>query len=223
MPNTREHGINVSGQAREALGREQGLGTCAADTDFNHLVLGGWPEDTRRKIVESDTWEVCRRFENVNIERVTVSGSRAHVSHVYLPALDVQEARTRFYDLQEKHSKKVQSKAGGEPLWISPSRTAARRAKNRATRDALMKLQKLLGTTDPELIETDWTRQIIWHKDLRVAAGTIVAMRARTDARVVAVSSGSGDDACHYYYSITALAETSGINPGAVETALHSD
>ena len=85
-----------------------------------------------------------------------------------------------------------------------------------------MKLQKLLGTTDPEIIETDWTRQIIWYKDMRVAAGTIVAVRAKEDARVVSVSSGNGDDTCHYYYNITALAQTSGTDTGAVETALHS-
>ena len=225
IPHHREHGFNVNKPVNEALGPDQGSAGnayAAADTDFNHLVLGGWPEDTRRKIVESDTWEICRRFESVKVERVTVYGSRAHISHVYLPALDVQEARIRFYDLQEKHSKKVQSRVGGEPLWISPSRTAARRAKNRATRDALMKLQKLLGTTDPEIIETDWTRQIIWYKDMRVAAGTNVAVRAKEDARVVSVSSGSGDDTCHYYYNITALAQTSGTDTGAVETALHS-
>ena len=32
------------------------------ETDFNHIVLGGWPKDSARRTIEDDSWELLRRM-----------------------------------------------------------------------------------------------------------------------------------------------------------------
>ena len=94
------------------------------DTDFCHIVAGGRPEDTRRKIIEEETWALAENFgREAGVESVKVFNPRATSSHIYLSQVSPEAARARFYDIQKKRSKTFTSKCGGEPVWLSPSRT----------------------------------------------------------------------------------------------------
>ena len=200
--------------------------TNSAETDYCHIVAGGWPEDTRRQILQDDTWHICNKFgPAIKVERVVVFGSRANVSHIYLSQQAGDEAREIFYRLQQEHSRQFQSKVGGEPIWLSPSRTPERRAKNRCTREALNRLQRVLQPDKVETLEVDWARQIIWCKDKRVATGKMGDMRSSSQDRVVhtQVSAGKdGQEAGHYYVNITTLAALAEKNASDVEVLVQT-
>ena len=195
----------------------------ADDTDYNHIICGGWPEDSKRKIIEGDTWELCKQFEGVIPEKVVVYGSRAQVSHIFLPSLDTLQARERFYQLQAKHSKKIQSKVGGEPIWMSPNRSPGRRAMNRGTQAALAKLRDVLGEQASDRIDTNYVKQIIWFGDRRVAATSGALVRAQGDERVVCVIVGEPMSEQHtFYFNVSVLAASLSKDVGLVEADLQS-
>lgn len=157
------------------------------ETDFNHIVLGGWPKDSARRTIEDDSWELLRRMTEVTVQKLVIYGKRASTSHAYLPPLPPSEARTRFYELQQKYAKSI-TPAGGEPIWLSPSRPLETRMKNKATRYAWHKLQSIcaLKTTNPTQIssdDVDWSRQLIWLKDRRVLAATVPQLNMQPHER----------------------------------------
>lgn len=200
--------------------------TGSSETDFNHIVAGGWPEDTRRGVIDGDTWHICEQFgPNVKINRVVVYGSRANTSHIYLCPLPEQEARERFYSLQQEHSGKFHSNVGGKPIWLSPSRTPERRAKNRSTRETLNRLQAVLQSDNPDDLEVEWSRQLIWYKDRRIATGKLGDIRSSSQDRVVHIhipASNHSQEAGHFYVNVTLLAALTGKTASDVEVRVQT-
>ena len=200
--------------------------TGSSETDFNHIVAGGWPEDTRRKVIDNDTWQICEQFgPNVKINRVVVYGSRANTSHIYLCPLAEQEARERFYSLQQEHSGKFQSNVGGKPIWLSPSRTPERRAKNRSTRETLSRLQAVLQSDNPDELEVEWARQLIWYKDRRIATAKLGDIRSSSEDRVVRIhipASNDSQEAGQFYVNVTLLAALTGKTASDIEVRVQT-
>ena len=205
------------------LSSQQDVGSHTDDTDFNHIIVGGWPEDSKRKLVETETWAIVKRFEaSVLVESVLVYGSRAHISHIYLAPLPLLQAKQRFYRLQEKHSKVVESKANGNLLWLSPKRTAARRAQNRGIRQVLGRLQSVLCIDDPELLESEEGRELIWYNDRRIAAPSLESLRAKQADKIVCIAISDGDERRHYYVNASVVATVAGKDLGQIEAALQT-
>ena len=49
------------------------------EADFNHIVLGGWPQDTRKQIIEGHIQALIRQFDVPDVCRLAVNGKRAWV------------------------------------------------------------------------------------------------------------------------------------------------
>ncbi|CAE7274880.1 CBWD5, partial [Symbiodinium sp. KB8] len=162
------------------------------ETDFNHMVLGGWPKDSARRTIEEDSWEVLRRMTEITVQKLAVYGKRASTSHAYLPPLPPSEARTRFYELQKKYEKII-TPTGGVPLWLSPSRPLEIRMKNKATRYAWRKLQSVcdMKEANPTQItsdDVDWSRQIVWLKERRVLAPSVHQLNIQPHERYTTIT-----------------------------------
>ena len=122
--------------------------------NFNRLVMGGWDRDMPRREIQAAVaasiagWDLAERHAVV---KTVVYGQRARTAHVFLKDLDPDDARARFYKLQEAHGSKIQT--GTDSSWYSPSKSADVRRKNRSTRKA----KEIL---DPQ-IRSRLTRHII--------------------------------------------------------------
>ena len=93
------------------------------ESDFNHLILGGWDQDTRRALIEEEVQLFIQNFKLADVTaRSYVVGKRAWTAHhpeTLLKPLPDRDARSRFFDLLPVVNKKMQLK-NGKALWISP-------------------------------------------------------------------------------------------------------
>eukprot|EP00439_Symbiodinium_sp_Y106_P040196 s3445_g4.t3 len=192
------------------------------DTDFCHIVCGGWPEDTMRAMVESDTWCLVKKMTVAQVDRVICYGRRCHTSHIILPSLPKEASRERFYALQECYNKTVSTTVpGAQLIWMSPSRTPALRARNRATTGAFNKLQSLLPG-DGSMIEADYSKQLIFVGDRRGAANAQNQLRAQPTEKVISapVARGQDDAVIRYYFNLDVIAKAVQKDVGVVEAAI---
>ena len=145
------------------------------ETEYSHVVLGGWAQDTRRATIEQDALKVIGLFpKGLSYDRYVIFGQRASTCHIFLHPLDSADAeRNRFYLVQNAAGRRVQA-TGGDLIWVSPSRSPERRARNKITRAFLEKLEQLVikaGTSCEKVgLEADWTKQVMWIADQRVCA-----------------------------------------------------
>ena len=142
--------------------------------DFAHIICGGWPVDSRKGLVEEDTRSFVRLWAPemaACVARVVVYGRRAHVSHIYLASAGYEEDRRRYYALQDRFPEGW-TNAKGEKMWMSYSKSQARRERNKATRAALVKLETACSRKPgaKEGLETDWGKQLMWLDEKRVCS-----------------------------------------------------
>ena len=199
-----------------------------SEVDFNHLILGGWKEDTRKAVIERETGVFTGTWsaeDSAIISRVEVYGKRHQICHLYLSHLPFQQAKSRFFDLRQKYNEKHPC-SSGQMIWMSASKTLARRFRDKATRTSLQRLTSLCDG-NPDLInnlDTDWSKQIIWLRDVRVAAGVQKDLRADPEHRVIHRRDGlDGEDHITFHYNISLLSKEVGKTAADVEASLQSD
>ncbi|CAE7383615.1 Pfkfb3 [Symbiodinium natans] len=126
------------------------------ETEHSHVVLGGWAQDTRRATIEQDALKVIGLFpKGLSYDRYVIFGQRASTCHISLHPLDSADAeRNRFYLAQNAAGRRVQA-TGGDLIWVSPSRSPERRARNKITRAFLEKLEQLTKPAPP-VRKWDW-------------------------------------------------------------------
>ena len=71
---------------------------------------------------------------------------------------------------QTQHKNKHTLPSSGKAAWMTPHKSAQKRLKNRATKYAANLLQSILDPANPEHLDIDWNKQILWYRDLRVIA-----------------------------------------------------
>ena len=195
------------------------------DTDYNHVVLGGWAFDTLHRVIKSDLDRVVGAFtdaERASISRQVVYGQRAWTAHLYLVEVDSLLARERFYALQAAHSN-VYKTTSGCLIWLSPSRTPERRFRNKLTG---MAGEVVLNLWPPALtkpaIEHNYNKQIVWVNGIRVAAISPGLLFAKKTSKLVSAQladdSGEGQ---RFHYNVTALSEMTGIGEAEIEIKVH--
>ena len=143
------------------------------EADFNHIIVGGWPTDSRKQLIEQDMQALVDSFEcfqTAGVSRLAVFGKRARVGHIFLrPMLDHQ-ARARFFELLPVVNKKRQA-TGGDLIWISPSKPFAVRERNKLLRNGYDRLIKATGcNAESEDLELDWNMGVAWIQGSRVIA-----------------------------------------------------
>ena len=89
------------------------------ETDFSHLIIGGWLTDTKRQVIESDLERFVSHMQVQDVSRTAAYGKRARVAHVHLRAVPTHEARSRFFELLPRINKKFSS-TGGDVLGFLP-------------------------------------------------------------------------------------------------------
>ena len=189
------------------------------DTDFNHIIVGGWRKDSKRGLIEEDVWKLFKPFQQ-EIDQVLIYGKRSKNANVHLVQKDFMTARDRFYNIQQNLSRKVLATGSENLIWLSPSRTPERRLRNRSTRDALSRLVSMLGEQD---LDTDWTNQIIWHGDTRVGSGVQSRLHGGQHDRVsTLVTTADSGEATQFYINLTLLSHIKGKPEDEVERELHS-
>ena len=198
------------------------------DMDFNHLLVGGWNRDTVKHIIDRDMLHFTAQWSPahaVDITKTVIWSKRASTSHIYLRPLPVDEARERYYAIREAVNEKFACSTG-VLMWITPSKSLARRMKNKSTRFAIEKINILCSARQDVLstLDADWTRQIIWLHDARVASANAAALLAPPQARVVALTrkNEQGED-LQFHFNVTALSALVGIGLQDCEAALHTD
>ena len=198
--------------------------TAEGDTDFNHVVAGGWDFDTPRRFIMADLENMQRKFTTPfdgYIERTVVYGQRAKVGHFYLTPVPQDVAADRFYRMQELFSNKFQT-GSGSFIWLSPSRTPARRSMNRATRRASDFILSLWPGEPPQQQEIGWSKQVIWQGPRRVAACSSSALYPGGSDKVATRTFQDGDQATRFLFNLSALAALSGLSEADIEVQLQS-
>ena len=183
----------------------------AEETDHCHVVVGGWPFDTSKRVIMSDMEGLVRGFEpchSQSIERMVVFGQRAQVGHIFLSSLPPGESAERFYIMQNKYSNQ-RATAMGPLMWMAPSRTPARRQKNRITRKAQECLASIWGEAPKPEMEIGWSRQIIWIGTRRVAAAALQDLYATECETVTSKVLGEGEHT-RFHFNLTALGGVTG-------------
>ena len=196
----------------------------ASDTDYNHVVVGGWDFDTPKRIIVDDMDRLMRSFQDLHtacVERSVVYGPCAQVGHIYLKPLSQDYAADRFYLFQELYSNKIQI-GGGSLMWLSPSRTAARRSMNKNTRRASDFLLSLLSTEPKPEIEVGWSKQGIWLSRRRVAAKVASSLMAGSSDKVISRAFDGDAETTRFYFNLSALQALSGVAVPEIEIKLQS-
>ena len=197
------------------------------DTDYNHVVVGGWEEDTVKRQIQQDLGKLLATFTieyKRAISKDIIYGPRACTAHLYLHPLEPVQARDRFYALQAAYNKTVRTASGNE-MWLSPSRSPERRFQNRITGVA----GKLILALWPEGIQTpvleyNYRQQIVWAEGVRVAAASQDHLRAKSSHKLgtTELSDASGQGAS-YHFNISALSRLTGLDEATVEIKLHEE
>ena len=192
-------------------------------TDYNHIVVGGWENDTPKKHIQDAITENLAHWdqaERAAVSKVVVYNQRARTGHVFLQSLPPDQARARFYAIQEKHGSKVRTNTGTS--YFSPSKPPEVRKKNRATREIGRLIAGITGSPH-QTDDVDWSRQIIWCGKTRVAAVTAPALMAARDNRLMIcqVRDEYGEHT-PFHVNLTALASAAGKPVAEVERQLAS-
>lgn len=141
------------------------------EVDWNRLIIGGWHLDTRREKIESEAKQLLQAFgiqESVN--ELIVYGRRASACHVLLHPMPEPDAKRRVLTWHAQHKDKHLIPSSNTAAWMTPHKSAHKRLKNRATKYAASLLQSILHQTNPDQLDIDWNKQIIWYRDMRVVA-----------------------------------------------------
>ena len=198
------------------------------EVDYSHIIFGGWHIDTPRGQIDQDAWTFVRTWQQEHsrhVERLVVYGRRARTAHVYMKESAVEEARNRFYEIRDSYNERVRCHSGAF-IWVSPSKSLARRQKNRATKHATDKLAELFRQRQDLLstLDTDWARQIIWIQDRRVATGTVNTLNSATTDRTVHRNwRDERGENLPFHFNISAISTMMGVPEQDVETRIQSD
>ena len=195
-----------------------------SDTNFNHVIIGGWQFDTPRRFILSDMDSFLKRFRDPLqhcVERTVVYGQRAQVGHLFLKPLTPELAAERFYSLQDRCSNCAQT-ASGDNIWLAPSRTAERRSKNRATRRACDFLSSLWAEGHKPELEIGWGRQVVWISGKRVASGSASALFPTTGDKVVSRVFENDGDIATFHFNVHVLQTLTGKTHAEIEASLQS-
>ena len=151
--------------------RSNGFGASpSADTDWSHLILGGWDVDTSKRVVEKDVEAFLGEFKITGLQRHAVFGPRTRVAHRFLQNAPESTAKSRFFEMLPRINK-VFKLSNNSLMWISPSKSVEKRAMNRNTSKAVEKIHRLCPQPCTD-IETDWKTGIIWLRGKRVATAS---------------------------------------------------
>ena len=141
------------------------------EVDWNRLIIGGWHPDTRREKIESEAQDLIKKLGiQESVTDVIVYGRRASACHLILSPQPAAEAKRRMIAWQTQHKDKHTLPSSGKAAWMTPHKSAQKRLKNRATKYAANLLQSILDPANPEHLDIDWNKQILWYRDLRVIA-----------------------------------------------------
>ena len=135
---------------------------------------------------------------------MVVFTQRARTGHIFLKELPTDQARARFYALQEKHGSRVRTNT--DQSYFSPSKPPEVRKKNRATREIGNLISRITGSPVQQE-DIDWSRQIVWCGKARVAALSAHALLAARDNKLMVrpVSDEYGEQTL-FHINLTALA-----------------
>ena len=195
-----------------------------SDTDFNHVIFGGWNFDTPRRIIVSDDERVMSAVtseQRTFIRRHVVFGQRAQTAHIFLKELTDPPA-DRFYALQGDHNK-VHRTTGGADIWLSPSRTEERRMKNRLTTLAGETVLRLLSTESSKpVIEYNYQKQLVWADGARIAAVHSELLFARPEDRISMVNiTDSKGEGMKFSFNLSVMCTKANKPEAEMEIKLH--
>lgn len=203
--------------------RSKGFGASqTADTDWSHLILGGWDVDTSKRVVEKDVEAFLEQFKIPGLERHAVFGPRTRVAHLFLHDAPESMAKSRFFEMLPRINK-VFKLSNNVLMWISPSKSEEKRAMNRNTSKALEKIHRLCPQPCTE-IETDWKTGIIWLRGKRVATASRRNLFSENADMVITLGM-TGDDksGLTYSFNVSALSVLLGTDVGSLEANLRTD
>ena len=191
-----------------------------SDTDYDHVVLGGWDFDSPRRIILQDLEALLQNIPepfHSYIERTVVYGQRAQVGHFYLrECANPDDSADRFYRMQELFSNKTRN-SSGSPIWWAPSRTPARRLKNRATRKAREAILGVWSTEPKPEPEIGWNKQIIWVDSKHVASISVASLYAQPSDKVIARSFEEDGEVRRFHFNVSVLKGLTGTSEAEIE------
>ena len=192
------------------------------DTDFCHIVVGGWGFDTPKRVIQTDLDRLLQTFDDETrscLHRQVIYGQRAQTAHLYMSHLEHALAADRFYQIQQAYSRKI-STTDGSAIWLGPSRTLDRRLKNKATRQAKDAMDTLWRANAAPDFEIGWAKQIIWLEDCRVCASTKESLYAKPDHRIITRTLGDKKDPQRFFFNLTTLGQKANLSDADAEVRL---
>ena len=90
--------------------------TSFQDTDFCKIIAGGWETDTPRSVIKKEVAQCISQWEQAvrqQVVRTVVYGRRSRTANIILTQQPHEQARERFYAIQQAYSNKIRTSTGG--------------------------------------------------------------------------------------------------------------
>ena len=193
-------------------------------TDYSHIVIGGWPDGTRRDDILSEAKAVIQLHRPaLQYSDLDVYGKRASVCHLHFQGIDQTTAFEQYVSirnqLHEKH--RTSSAPGASLMWFSASKPLAVRLQNRKTMGAKTMIESFLSSVSSNLeVDVEWRKAILWVDRYRVAADKLPSLMAEDSHRVISISTDSTQPEHTFHFNITRLSNLTGSQQDHIEKGL---
>ena len=207
---------NITSQATTSLGQS---------TDYNHVVIGGWPDGSKRDTIIQQTQKIlATHTPALEVTDLIVYGKRASSCHLFLNPVEHARALQRYeairQQLHDRHP--AEGHPNGQRVWFTASKPRDVRMLHRRTMGARTLVETFLRKIGSSLeIEPEWSKALIWVDSKRIAAAECSTLMLPSNGhKTIAVSTDSSQPQALYHFNVTALSNLTGAAEQDIEQAI---
>lgn len=193
-------------------------------TDYNHVIVGGWEDGTKRDVILKATSTAIQQHNPpLEVDSLQVYGKRGSICHMFLKPPQAQTAYERYQSIRNQIHDKIPIDASGHgKMWFTASKPKAVRMRNRRTMLAKSKLEQFLTQISSQLeLDVEWSKGLIWLGNKRIAADTTHTLSASNGQYVIAMSTDPTQAEMVFHFNLTNISNMTGEEQGRIEAALH--
>ncbi|CAE7831901.1 unnamed protein product [Symbiodinium sp. CCMP2592] len=198
--------------------------THSYQTDYNHVIVGGWEDGTKRDVIlKATSTAIEQHHPPLEVDSLQVYGKRGSICHMYLKPSQAQTAYERYQSIRSQIHDKIPIDANGHgKMWFTASKPKAVRMRNRRTMLAKSKLEQFLTQISSQLeLDVEWSKGLIWLGNKRIAADTTHTLSASNGQYVIAMSTDPTQAEMVFHFNLTNISNMTGEEQCRIEAALH--
>ena len=193
-------------------------------TDYNHIIVGGWEDGTKRDVIlKATNTAVQQHHPPLEVDSLQVYGKRGSICHMFLKPPQTQTAYERYQSIRSQIHDKIPIDTDGHGnMWFTASKPKAVRMRNRRTMLAKSKLEQFLTQISSQLeLDVEWSKGLIWLGNKRIAADTAHTLSASNGQHVIAMSTDPTQAEMVFHFNLTNISNMTGEEQSRIEAALH--